>query len=62
MSVSHPDTPLSIRATIIALHKLCDLNWNQIAEKLAVHPKTARSFFQRTEKLAGSSDFWELLS
>jgi hypothetical protein len=44
-----PETPIPIRAGILALHLFTDMNWVDISTKFLVHPDTAKKICQRAK-------------
>ena len=49
-----PETPIPIRAGILALHLFTDMNWVDISTKFLVHPDTAKKICQRAKVLLPS--------
>jgi len=47
-----PETPIPIRAGILALHLFTDMNWVDISTKFLVHPDTAKKICQRAKERA----------
>ena len=56
-----PETPIPIRAGILALHLFTDMNWVDISTKFLVHPDTAKKICQRAKVHPSLSRFFPFL-